>query len=133
MPFRISDPSRPMNEANFAQFLIQHLVEYAAWLVGALVGLLYTITRAELGALKAALKKTISTVDFEKHEVREMNDRRERRDAEKSIREQVIALDMRIDSKLNSLDAKMEKKLDSIISNMMQAAMSPHNRRTGDA
>jgi Tfp pilus assembly protein PilN len=121
-----------MSETGIAQFLIEHLVGWAAYIVAGLVGLLYSITRAELAALKAALKKTISTVDFEKHELREMNDRGERRDAEKSIREQVTALDMRIDSKLNSLDAKMEKKLDSIISNLMQAAMAPHNRRMGD-
>jgi hypothetical protein len=121
-----------MNETGLAQLLIEHLVGWAAYLVAGLTGLLYSITRTELNALREALGKTISREDFEKHEVREANDRGERRDAEKSIREQVTSLDNRIDSKLNSLDVKMDNKLDSILNNMMQAALAPHNRRAGD-
>lgn len=110
-----------MNETNFAQFLIEHLVSWAAYLVLALVGALYAITRAELAALKLALSKTINKVDFAEYKVAQASAREERREAEKSIREQVT-----------NLDEKMDRKFDQVIDNMFKAAQSPHNRRAGD-
>jgi hypothetical protein len=133
-----------MTESGIAQFIITHLVDWAAYILSLLIGLLYTIQQQkakiekdaytkELLLLHEALAKTISQDYFKEHVARTENERVERRSAEHTIREALGTLDMRLQIGLDKLDTKMDGKLDTIINNMLQVAQSPHNRRTGDA
>lgn len=94
--------------------LSQFFLDYAAYLVAVLAGLLYQITKErakedkaiymkELDLLKKALGRTMTTEDFRQHERREDKDRDERRQAEDSIRRQVSDLDVKMDGKLNTI------------------------------
>lgn len=76
--------------------LAQQILDWAAYLVAALSGLLYKLTRdkmkedkdsytRELTSFRSALDKCITKEDFTKHEEREDKDRDERRAAEKEL------------------------------------------------
>ena len=113
--------------------LSQFFLDYAAYLVAVLAGLLYQITKErakedkaiymkELDLLKGALGRTMTTEDFRQHERREDKDRDERRQAEDSIRRQVSDLDVKMDGKLNTIT-------DALIRN---SRIPQHRGRLGD-
>ena len=112
---------------------LRFLWDWAAYLVAALAGLLWKGNRDKLEELRRAMERTITKVDFDRHEEREEKDRGERRQAEASIREKlevegferrqfektmherVNTISETFGIKLASLEEKMEKKLDKII------------------
>lgn len=109
-----STPPPTPEDFQTATQLGRWVLDWAAYLVALLSGLLYTQARAkakedkeaytrELTGFKAALSKCISKEDFEKHEEREDKDRDERRAAEASIRDQVHDLDRKLDAKLTAI------------------------------
>lgn len=96
--------------------LAKQIMDWAAWLVAALAGLLYAQGRdkaredkdaytRELAAFRVSLDRCITSDDFDKHEEREAQDRAERREAERVLFNKIDD----VNGKLHEIIGKLDK------------------------